>query len=157
MTTVYIAYHSFNLSRTAAFLASDECKSFKDFQRIRARQCSFRQFCQLLANDLTVEVASSLNYNASSSDDEDDERMTNDEASVQEVIVHNKREAFFSKPKLVIKGEVEELLMFHVLLESKPVVSGVVVWTIHQVFKSIADMAGKQPGYVLPAMSLYAK
>ena len=55
------------------------------------------------------------------------------------------------------KGEVEELLMFHVLLESKPVVSGVVVWTIHQVFKSIADMAGKQPGYVLPAMSLYAK
>jgi hypothetical protein len=36
--------------------------------------------CQLLANDLTVEVASSLNYNASSSDDED-ERMTNDEAT----------------------------------------------------------------------------
>ena len=55
------------------------------------------------------------------------------------------------------RGEVKELLMFHVLLESKPVVSGVVVWTIHQVFKSIADMAGKQPGYVLPAMSLYAK
>jgi hypothetical protein len=55
------------------------------------------------------------------------------------------------------KGKVEELLMFHVLLESKPVVSGVVVWTIHQVFKSTADMAGKQPGYVLPAMSLYAK
>jgi hypothetical protein len=103
MTTVYNAYHSFNLSRTAAFLASDECKSFKDFQRIWARQCSFRQFCQLLANDLTVEVASSLNYNASSSDDEDDERMTNNEANVQEVFVYNKREAFFSKPKLVTK------------------------------------------------------
>ena len=98
---VYNAYHSFNLSQTAAFLASDDCKSFKDFQRIPARQCSFRQFCQLLANDLTVEVASSLNYDASSSDE--DERMTKDEASVQEVIVYNKREAFFSKPKLVAK------------------------------------------------------
>ena len=88
--------------------------------------------CQLLANDLTVEVASSLNYNASSSDDEDDERMTNDEASVQEVIVYNKREAFFSKPKLVAKTQNQKLLMFHVLLESKPVVSGFVVCTIHQ-------------------------
>jgi hypothetical protein len=32
MTTMYNAYHFFNLSRTAAFLvASDECKSFKGF------------------------------------------------------------------------------------------------------------------------------
>jgi hypothetical protein len=130
-TTVYNAYHSFNLSQTAASLASNECKSFEDFQRIWTCQCSFRQFCQLLANDLTVEVASSLNYIASSSDDED-ERMTNDEASVQEVIVYNKREAFFSKPKLVAKTQNQKLLMFHVLLESKPVVSGFVVCTIHQ-------------------------
>jgi hypothetical protein len=49
MTTVYNAYHFFNLSRTAAFLVgSDECKSFKDFQRIRARQCSFPQFVNFL-------------------------------------------------------------------------------------------------------------
>jgi hypothetical protein len=42
------------------------------------------------------------------------------------------------------KGKVEEfLLILHDLLESKPVVSGVVVWTIHQVFKRIANMAGK--------------
>ncbi|KAI2505554.1 hypothetical protein MHU86_8890 [Fragilaria crotonensis] len=102
MTTVYNAYHSFNLSRAAAFLASDECKSFKDFQRIRARQCSFRQFCQLLANDLTVEVASELNYTASSSEDE--EAMPNDEeASVQEVILYNKQEAFFSGQNLFQK------------------------------------------------------
>jgi hypothetical protein len=32
--------------------------------------------------------------------------------------------------------------MLHDLLESKPVVSDVVVWTIHQVFKRIANMAG---------------
>ena len=38
LTTVYHAYHSVNLSQTAAFLASDKCKSFMDFQRIRARQ-----------------------------------------------------------------------------------------------------------------------
>ena len=108
MTTVYNAYHSFNLSRAAAFLASNECKSFKDFQRIRARQCSFRQFCQLLANDLTVEVASELNYTASSSEDE--EAMPNDEASVQEVILYNKREAFFSRPKLISKRRSRRLV-----------------------------------------------
>jgi hypothetical protein len=53
-------------------------------------------------------VASSLNYNASS-DDEDDKRMTNDEANVQEVIVYNKREAFFSKPKLVTKRRSQRI------------------------------------------------
>ncbi len=104
MTTVYNVYYSFNLSQTAAFLASNECKSLKDFQRIWACQCSLRQFCQLLANDLTVEVASSLNYNSSSSDVED-ERMMNDETSVQEVIVNNNWEAFFSKPSWLQKAK----------------------------------------------------
>jgi hypothetical protein len=138
MTTVYNAYHSLNLSQTAAFLASNECKSFKDFQRIRACQCSFRQFCQLLANGLTFEVASSLNYN-------EDERMTIDEASVQEVIVYNKREAK-SKNCLcsMFSSNASQLCL---VLSSGPFTS--------QVFKCIADMAGKPPGYVLPAMSLF--
>jgi hypothetical protein len=106
MTTVYNAYHSFNLSRTAAFLASNECESFKDFQRIRARQSSFRQFCQLLANDLTVEVASPFVFADNHNNDgggSEEEMLTNDNESVQEVIVYNKREAFFSRPKLIAK------------------------------------------------------
>jgi hypothetical protein len=47
MTCVYNAYHSFTLSRTVEYLMSDECESFKDFQKRRARQVPFRQFCQM--------------------------------------------------------------------------------------------------------------
>jgi hypothetical protein len=70
------------------------------------------------------------------------------------VIVYNKREAFSPGQSWLQKGDVAELHMFRVLLESKPIVSGVIVWTIHQVFKTIANMVGKQLGYVLSAMSL---
>ncbi len=76
------------------------------------------------------------------------------EGSIQEVIVYNKREAFSPGQSWLQKGDVAELHMFRVLLESKPIVSGVIVWTIHQVFKTIANMVGKQLGYVLSAMSL---
>ena len=51
MTCVYNAYHSFNLSKTVKYLMSEECKSFKDFQKRRSQQLPFRQFCQALAGD----------------------------------------------------------------------------------------------------------
>jgi hypothetical protein len=82
---------------------ANHSRTSREFGLVNAHSVNFVNF---LANDLTVEVASSLNYNASSSDDEDDERiLTNDDTSVQEVIVYNKREAFFSKPKLVTKRQ----------------------------------------------------
>lgn len=51
MTCVYNAYHLFNLSKTVKYLMSEECKSFKDFQKRRSQQLPFRQFCQALAGD----------------------------------------------------------------------------------------------------------
>ena len=51
MTCVYNAYHAHNLSRTVICFLSEECKSFKDFQKMRARQRPFRQFCLELANN----------------------------------------------------------------------------------------------------------
>jgi len=91
---------------------SDECESFKDFQKRRARQVPFRQFCQMLAGDLTVEVVPPSGYESSSSKednewvagspDENDERTDREEdrnhsrqrESVP--ISYNKREAFFA-------------------------------------------------------------
>ena len=101
MTTVYNAYHSFNLSRTAAFLASNECESFKQFQRIRARQPPFRQFCQLLAIDLTVTVSSALDYSTSDSDSENESADDEDGSQPEAVIIYNTRDAFFSVPSLI--------------------------------------------------------
>ena len=117
MTTVYNAYHSFNLSRTAALLASEECKSFKDFQKRRKRQPPFRQFCHMLAEDLSVEVVAPMIYSTSSSDEDDETMMAgmsdNDEVKRQRIqnknspgtisIVYNKRDAYFSVPELIAK------------------------------------------------------
>jgi hypothetical protein len=89
-------------------------------------------------------VASSLNYNSSNSNDED-ERMTNDETSVQEVIVYNKREAKSKNCSCsMFSSNANQLCL---VLSCGPFTS--------QVFKCIADMAGKPPGYVLPAMPLF--
>ena len=52
MTTVYNAYHAFNLAGTADFLASNECKSFAHFQDKRRKRQPFRQFCMMLADDM---------------------------------------------------------------------------------------------------------
>ena len=119
MTCVYNAYHSFTLSRTVEYLMSDECESFKDFQKRRARQVPFRQFCQMLASDLTVEVVPPSGYESSSSEednewvagspDENDERTDREEDRNHSrqresvAISYNKREAFFAKPHLIAK------------------------------------------------------
>ena len=109
MTTVYNAYHSFNLSRAYAFLMSDDCKSFKDFQKMRARQAPFRQFCQQLANDLTIEVASPILYNSSDNDDDNsdsgndgngNDRLT---TSTDYDIRYKQREAYFSRSDLIAR------------------------------------------------------
>ena len=112
MTTVYNAYHLFNLSRTAAFLASEECKSFKHFQRTRMkRQLPFRQFYMMLADDLSgIKVEAPMIYNTSSSDEEDDELSSankSDDGQQKQVnvtyIAYNKRDAYFRVSSLIAK------------------------------------------------------
>ena len=119
MTTVYNAYHSYNLSRTAAFLTSDECRSFKEFQKTRARLPPFRQFCHILADDLQVSVVPPIMYNTSSSDGDEEvinagasdgdgdvetqRRQTRNKTSEELSIVYNKRDAYFSMPELIAK------------------------------------------------------
>jgi len=119
MTTVYNAYHSFNLSRTEAFLASGECKSFKEFQRTRARLPPFRQFCHMLADDLQVTVVPPIMYNTSSSDDDEfnvmnsarsddngdvetQRRQTRNNASENVLIVYNKMIPTFQCQSLLL-------------------------------------------------------
>jgi hypothetical protein len=116
MTMLYNAYHSFNLSRTAEFLASKECKSFKDFQTRRKRQPLFRQFCHVLAEDLSVQVGAPMMYNTSSSSDEeqdeeeimmagmsDNDKVLNKQRRPKSqgsiTIVYNKRDACFTVPE----------------------------------------------------------
>ena len=69
MACVYNAYHTYTLSQTVGYLMSEDCKSFKDFQKRRGRQLPFRQFCQMLASDLTVEVVSPFGFESSSGED----------------------------------------------------------------------------------------
>jgi hypothetical protein len=74
MTCVYNAYHTYTLSQTVGYLLSKDCKSFKDFQKRCTRQLPFRQFCQMLASNLTVEVVPPSGFERSSK--EDDEWVT---------------------------------------------------------------------------------
>jgi hypothetical protein len=118
MTCVYNAYHSFNLSKTAKYLMSKECKLFKDFQKRHSRQLPFRQFCQALASNLTVDIVPPSGYESSSSKDdrmmvddndgrvgtdrgEDDRQRTHQDTVVS--TFYNKCEAYFSKPHLIAR------------------------------------------------------
>lgn len=49
---------------------SEDCESFKDFEKRRARGLPFRQFCQMLASNLSVEVVPPSGCESSSEDDE---------------------------------------------------------------------------------------
>ena len=101
MTCVYNAYHTHNLSRTVQYLLSEECKSFKDFQKRRARQLPFRQFCLELANDLKIEVLSPTMYESGSDDNDDNNDANKGHITASIAITYNKREAYFSKPHLI--------------------------------------------------------
>jgi SAP domain len=103
MTCVYNAYHAHNLSRTVTYLMSEECKSFKDFQKRRARQLSFRQFCRELANDLQLEVVPPSIHESGSDDDDTGIMRSTDrgDRTSSVVITYNKREAYFTKPHLI--------------------------------------------------------
>jgi hypothetical protein len=89
------AYHAHNLSQTVSDLLSEECKSFKDFQKMRARQLPFRQFCLELANNLKIEVIPPTMHESG----RDDVERGHSCPSV--AITYNKREAYFSKPHLI--------------------------------------------------------
>ena len=108
----------------------EDCKSLKASQKRRARQLPFRQFCQALASDLTVEVVSPLGYERSGSEDDDimkddndilvtdggeskRRRLTHQQSVLR--ICYNKREAYFSKAQLISPREAD-LPFRHVLL-----------------------------------------
>jgi len=101
MTCVYNAYHTHNLSRTVQYLLSEECKSFKDFQKRRARQLPFRQFCLELANDLKIEVLPPTMHESGSDDNDDNDDANKGHITASIAITYNKREAYFSKPHLI--------------------------------------------------------
>jgi hypothetical protein len=162
MTTVYNAYHSFNLSRTAAFLASAECRSFKEFQKTRARLPPFRQFCHMLAEDLRVDVVPPIMYQSSSSDEDDEfvvmpgtsdddgevetqrTRQTRNNASEMVSIAYNKRDAYFSMPELIAKRMTRSIL---VRCGDNQVVFGAVAWITPEEGNT-ADTEGRRRGTV---------
>jgi hypothetical protein len=103
MTMVYNAHQSYVLSRCDEFLMSDRCLSFRQFQREKSRQLSFRQFCCVLARDISLEV---LNIEESSSDSEcnnlaEPGAVDNLAGSGTITIAYNKRKSFFSRPDLI--------------------------------------------------------
>jgi hypothetical protein len=98
------AYHTHNHSRTVSYLLSEKCKSFKDFQKMRARQLPFRQFCFELANDIKIEVVPPTMHESDCNDDE----IGRSTPSV--AITYNKQEAYFSKPQLIERRMNRRLL-----------------------------------------------
>lgn len=99
MSLVYNAFQCYNLSKTVDYLLSDECTSFKDFQRKKARLPPFRHFCKVLAKNLT-----NLDYIDSESDDSDNsDTDTNANQNNDTTIKYNKREAYFARPELIAK------------------------------------------------------
>lgn len=97
MTMVYNAHQSYVLSRCEEFLMSDRCLSFHQFQREKSRQLSFRQFCCMLAKDISLEVLSI----ESNSDSEINDLAEPGAGSGAITIAYNKRKSFFSRPDLI--------------------------------------------------------
>jgi hypothetical protein len=107
-----------SVKQPVKYLMSEECTLFKDFQKRHSRQLPFRQFCQALASDLTIDMVPPSGYESTSSKDdrmmaddndgrvgtdkeEDDRQRTHQDSVIS--IFYNKREAYFSKPHLIAR------------------------------------------------------
>ena len=55
MTRVYNAYQTYVLSRSVAFLVSNNCSGYAAFQKHRKKHGLFAKFCSDLARDLMLE------------------------------------------------------------------------------------------------------
>lgn len=104
MTLGYNTYHTYVLSRCEEFLMSSRCLSFRQFQKEKSRQPSFRQFCSMLTRDISLEVLDM----ESNSDSEGNNlavpsAMNNLTAGGAITIAYNKRDSFFSRPDLIAK------------------------------------------------------
>lgn len=98
MSLVYNAFQCYKLSRTVNYLLSDECTSFKDYQRKKARLPPFRQFCKVLAKNLT-----NVDYVHEFDNSDDSDLDANADQNDNMTIKYNKREAYFTMPELIAK------------------------------------------------------
>lgn len=107
MTMIYNSYQSFVLCKTKQFLLSEECRSFKMYQMERSKQLSFRQFCSLLAHDLTVKVGSLDVDGESDTDKSTAAAQAIPDGAVQ--VAYNKCKSYFQKPDLISKRKNKHL------------------------------------------------
>ena len=151
MTTVYNAYHAFNLAGTADFLASNECKSFAHFQDKRRKRQPFRQFCMMLADDMVgrLKVTAPSVFDSSSSGEEEVQTSNEDEAFVvQRTILYNKRDAYFNIPELIHRQKNRRVAHVPTRNLTQKVVFGAVDAITLILEKNIACMEGRLCGIV---------
>jgi hypothetical protein len=110
MTMVYNAYHSYVLSRCEEFLMSNRCLSFRQFQKEKSRQPSFRQYCSMLARDISLEVLDIEPNSDSESNNLAVPSAINNVAEPEGIIIaYNKRKSFFLRPDLITKRRNKRL------------------------------------------------
>jgi hypothetical protein len=106
MTRVYNAYQTFVLSRSVAFLVSDDCSGYASFQKHRKKHGSFAKFCSALAKDLTLDnfMRDDGGGDDDSSMDAEGNEMERRDDEVRTICVrYCKRDAYFSKRDMIAK------------------------------------------------------
>ncbi|KAI2503882.1 hypothetical protein MHU86_10529 [Fragilaria crotonensis] len=103
MTRVYNAYQAYVLSRSVAFLVSNDCSGYAAFQKHRKKHGSFAKFCSALARDLTLEKFVRDDGSDDSPLDAAEEDVERQDGVEGLSVCYLKREAYFSKRDMVAK------------------------------------------------------